>query len=149
MWGREMFRWVGLVSVSIQGRGPESGLGSDSSLPMKTGPGNQHLWRTEDRAESFMAIASVTRAPWEEDIETFDLWQMSKKAGQSRGVQMGWRQKALLNALPASGPGWQTAPKGGSEPHSVLKRMGGGEAESWGQGTSQSPTEAHNLLFPL
>lgn len=42
-----------------------------------------------------------------------------------------------------------TAPKGGSEPHSILKRMGGGEAESWGQGTSQSPTEAHILLFPL
>lgn len=39
-----------------------------------------------------------------------------------------------------------TAPKGGSEPHSILKRMGGGEAESWGQGTSQSPTEAHILL---
>lgn len=71
--------------------------------------------------------------------------------------QESWSIKRDTNGMPPEGSSerstslWArvTAPKGGSEPHSILRRMGGGEAESWGQGTFQSPMEVHILLFAL
>lgn len=38
-------------------------------------------------------------------------------------------------------------PKGGSEPHSILRRMGEGEAESWGQGFLRAPRKLTFFSF--